>query len=708
MKLDSLQKNNFQAFGDRTTLKFGIDVENMGLVYKAFINYSNSIGSLIREVTSNCFDSHIEAGVTRPITVKITNESYLNGTPATIHFIDYGVGLSKERVENIYCKFFTSTKRDTNDLIGSYGLGAKSPLGYVDMFYVKTVYNNIQYTYIVHKGEDAPEMDLIEEIPTTQGNGTEVIVNIKDGDKHRFLDEIKLQLKYFDNIEYINCGNNDYTLTREGSFIYNSGYTSSNYLDLCVGKVRYPLDINTVQVPISFRYSNLGLYFDIGEIDVVWNREAVDYNTKTITAIQKKLDEGIAYIVNKIESSRKKITTLDEFLELYRKRSSSGRDFLVNIAGRDLDSGNFVNIGIKYVHEDKAYTFHDISTLIQVFVSPSGFTDNGRVKPSKNMEYNVFDASKPYIVKNSTTPALTYKIHQGGIADLYKYNSDDIKTYPLSFQKAVKEFVFRHIPVYDDIPVTDHDRDLYRAYLAKNRKQKVTLSGDITYYPYTNGGYNRRTDKASDIFDYKNLYVIGPASDSHNLGKLSSFLSHFYGSDYYSNFVSKKGKIKVVHFSKENYDTISNMEIPNVIFYGDFLSSKYMTRLIQRMADYATFRDISADSNFNETFTNNHFVKLYRKWNIYFQNKKIPSHSELIKTLPPAHPELVALKHFYIGVHKFIEHKAPLFPYIHHLKQTAQFHAPIKRDYDEYMKRFKLNNYTHYATISKHIDNEKQ
>lgn len=121
MKLDIISKNDVQTFGDKKSLKFGIDVENMGLVYKSFLNYSDPIGSVVREYTSNCFDSHKEAGVDVPVKVKLSKGSYLNGNPDYIEFTDYGVGLSPERVETIFCKFFTSTKRETDEQIGGFG-----------------------------------------------------------------------------------------------------------------------------------------------------------------------------------------------------------------------------------------------------------------------------------------------------------------------------------------------------------------------------------------------------------------------------------------------------------------------------------------------------------------------------------------------------------------------------------------------------------
>jgi len=42
------------------SLDFSIDQESLGVLFKGFSDtlYSNKIGSIVREIASNCFDSH--------------------------------------------------------------------------------------------------------------------------------------------------------------------------------------------------------------------------------------------------------------------------------------------------------------------------------------------------------------------------------------------------------------------------------------------------------------------------------------------------------------------------------------------------------------------------------------------------------------------------------------------------------------------------
>ena len=152
--------------------------------------YSNPIGSICREITSNCFDSHIEANVDNAVVIK---KGY-DEEGVYISFIDVGTGLSPERIKDIYMNYFSSTKRETNNQIGGFGLGSKSPISYTDYFYIITIFNNIKYQYIFSKGKNIPTLDLLDKSSTTNRNGTEIRIYIKDNEEYKFRQEL---LKYF-------------------------------------------------------------------------------------------------------------------------------------------------------------------------------------------------------------------------------------------------------------------------------------------------------------------------------------------------------------------------------------------------------------------------------------------------------------------------------------------------------------------------------
>jgi len=186
MKLEKqLNKKSIQSTGTVTAMKLGANAQ--ATVFEIFTSglYSDPIGSVIREITSNCFDSHIEAkkdNPKNPVLVKLTNE--VSGT--FISFIDKGVGMTPDRVHNIYSAYFESTKNETNDQIGGFGLGGKTPLAYTDSFFHITRHDKVEYIYNIFMGNDSPMVELMSKETTKMVNGTEVKILIKTNELNKF------------------------------------------------------------------------------------------------------------------------------------------------------------------------------------------------------------------------------------------------------------------------------------------------------------------------------------------------------------------------------------------------------------------------------------------------------------------------------------------------------------------------------------------
>ena len=66
--------NSIKIEGDEFEgIAVGISPENAGFLFDIVSNqmYKNPIGSLIREITSNCFDAHVDANNDDPIDVEL-------------------------------------------------------------------------------------------------------------------------------------------------------------------------------------------------------------------------------------------------------------------------------------------------------------------------------------------------------------------------------------------------------------------------------------------------------------------------------------------------------------------------------------------------------------------------------------------------------------------------------------------------------------
>ncbi len=111
--------------------------------------YSNKIRAVVRELSCNALDAHVSAGKdSTPIEVKIPNR-----LDSQFYVKDQGPGLSHEQIMHMYTTYFDSTKQETNELIGGFGVGSKSPFSYTDSFSVESRHGGKRrlYTAFIRK-----------------------------------------------------------------------------------------------------------------------------------------------------------------------------------------------------------------------------------------------------------------------------------------------------------------------------------------------------------------------------------------------------------------------------------------------------------------------------------------------------------------------------------------------------------------------------
>jgi hypothetical protein len=137
--------------------------------------YSDPAMAVIREYSTNAYDSHIWAGVKRPI--EITSPTSLS---PFFKVRDFGVGLSADDIREIYSRYGASTKRESDDVVGMLGLGCKSALTYTNQFALTGVKDGVLTTVSVSRdGDGGGSMTIVDERETDASSGVEVIVPSK-------------------------------------------------------------------------------------------------------------------------------------------------------------------------------------------------------------------------------------------------------------------------------------------------------------------------------------------------------------------------------------------------------------------------------------------------------------------------------------------------------------------------------------------------
>ena len=90
--------------------------------------YNHPIRTMVQEYLSNAKDACIEVGKDSDA-IEVTLPTSLN---PQFCVRDYGVGMSDERVKDVFVRYGISTKRETNKQLGCFGIGAKSGWAYTE------------------------------------------------------------------------------------------------------------------------------------------------------------------------------------------------------------------------------------------------------------------------------------------------------------------------------------------------------------------------------------------------------------------------------------------------------------------------------------------------------------------------------------------------------------------------------------------------
>lgn len=341
--------------------------------------YSNPIGTIVREIASNCFDSHIEANVNSPVIIRKGYDS--DSSQHHISFIDFGVGMSPERIENIYMVYFESTKRIDNTQIGGFGIGGKTPLAYKrytgvgegeydNSFYVITIYNGIKYYYCIYEGTESPVVSLLHQETTKEHNGTEIRIPVLEKDIEKFAKEMVRQLYYFENVIFEGFEDtyqedtltNKYQIVRGKNFLFR-GDEYSNNMHACLGRVAYPIDYSVLGLSQSDYALPVAVRLEIGEVNVTVSREQLDYSEATIKILKKKLALAKQEITDLLAKQYSNIVTLEDYFNVKNNfgllKFANGVEINVGrlIEQKDVDFSNFTYNFMKMPNDRQLFKF---------------------------------------------------------------------------------------------------------------------------------------------------------------------------------------------------------------------------------------------------------------------------------------------------------------------------------------------------------------
>ena len=594
-------------------------ISDMGLVFDILRSklYSNKILAICREISCNARDAHREVGTPdRPI--EITLPSLLD---PNLHIKDYGLGISPDRMVNVFIKYAASTKRNDNLQTGGFGLGAKTPFAYVDAFNINVCHEGKlrNYTAVIDESK-VGKLCLLAEQATDQPNGTEIIVPIKRCDWAQFKEYIKYSTQYWNVRPIIKGDTIDYGSDKpilEGSFwkIFNINNRYSSYetygVKVVLDGIQYEID-KDIQNEIYIKGQSI-LFFSTGELQVSVNRENLEVNEKNKNILQsalKKFKDEVQEQISKqiascktFEDANKKYDELyNAFFDAYRSKSFS------------LDKIFWKDRQLSYDYKTISGDHYNLSTVTPKDKNKNAY-QSVKFKGNSQLQYYLAKDSFPYTI--TTQKNLNIKFIINNLDDGIYHRLTNSKIKKLCEKFATNDILVIHLKIKPNEKSTDAIKRLNLDLLCKDY---ILLSDHFTPI----GPRDKKTTPVSRKF---NIFTQNSANQFRHIS--------------YQDFENEKKNYKnIVYVSLRKNCCGGNLycpTIPELKIVGDDHFPKV----------------------FKHTFKDTLFIGISNEF----------LDSQIKKTIP----EAVSLKEF---LNKFLKNNGLSFEELHSLRDPDEYHLP--------------------------------
>lgn len=266
-------------------------IKATGKAFRILIDglYERKEAAVVREIMSNAWDSHMAAG-TPDVAIKVTCPTSMD---PIFRVRDFGVSMTHEQIMHLYTTIFESTKESTNDQLGQFGLGSKTPFAYTDSFTVTAWLNGEKRSYVAYITDD--DVPVINHVGTDpQGDepqGVEISVPVRPSDLHTFKQEIAHMVMASDvlpELDGMSMPDDLFVHEGDGYRVVRDNYHMGQFA-VRQGCVVYPSHQFNCQY-VNYQYT-LIVDVPIGSVDVTANREAMSLNDVTKRTVNARLAE---------------------------------------------------------------------------------------------------------------------------------------------------------------------------------------------------------------------------------------------------------------------------------------------------------------------------------------------------------------------------------------------------------------------------------
>lgn len=618
--------------------------------------YTDKIGSIVRELICNAYDSHIQANnLDTPIEI-VTPTAWSDGV---FKIKDYGTGLSEEDIFTVYTTYFKSTKNESNDYIGCLGLGSKSPFSYTDSFTVESRYNGTLTSYLCYKDDKGPAITKLESNPTDEHNGLTVTINVNGNDSAYFRDKSEQFLNLADINVIINgrkydCFPGELFKKIDNIELYKDRYDNKIYIKQ--GIVCYPInnkltdDVTFNQyVKILSAYKTI-ITVPIGSVEVTASREALSYDERTTkNVIDYIIEAGAAYM----EDYKNSIKDLNQF-EISFKFQEDYAELANAIKRYDLSSNIFPEF--KIFNINKMFDEIDITPTwlrkYKIYVNDE--KNDGRVNLDKYAHYNLGKDVKILFTSTSSSVGKHEKMLKLAKMSLMGTSMNHIEFILICCPKEIQQ---KFIDSFPGIEKFTYDLDTVK--LDRKRSEKSaheykfkSLPSDYKDINFNN--FNKNSlDDLNDVINYipiEGNNIIGLECSKEHTAKQQFFKSIFYsnnsvywqkklGSEIY--FLTTN---QIKRLSKLNYKLINiipliykkayqirrfiyimnnaNHSLKNLMNYKNLIKDKKLLRVIEltKLSNKINYTYetpyLDNNNNFKDKYIDKIFEYVYNKYKI--------------------------------------------------------------------------------------------
>lgn len=490
-------------------------------------------------------------------------------------------------------------------------MGFKAPLAYSSTFYFVARKNGIERKYMMYEGEDVNTIDLLYESETTEGNGVKVIVPIKYSDYYSFKVKTKEQLAYFKNV-YFNVPDidNSFKILRTEHYQLSS-ISTDGFLHICLDDVYYPVDFAKLGIKsISFP---VGLRFNLSDgLFPTPNREAIRYTEEAKKIILDKIELVATEIVKLYNSQISEMNNLKLIYDYYQGYNKSielnsskySIEDLILYSKEKIKDPNIEgieNLDLKHLFRiinDSLFRDWEVKyTLYNNRISESKYNESIYLSRlfgkqlyiidsfPKNLKDYIRDTSNDnYITKYFIKKTKSFKLFPNrgysgsfsGSLDNY-YNILNLKNVPREdWRTHIKEFQLLRQKLEEYILKDYYNLEIPKEWLDARKKQRVKsnvvsvrakkLEGEVSCKIATNllrdvYGKNCKFEpfilKLNEIYKNPGLFIYEEYENRDRLDKLFQ--------------LSSKNNIKLITFSKKEFQIIETLNIHNLMSYNKFM-----------------------------------------------------------------------------------------------------------------------------------------